>query len=262
MVNDYVYKSNILKSFTHDIINVNRNPDDLKALELLKDTKTNPFFVLNENELLYRARIVNDTKSINVEKNFYGYNSKESFVAPSNKTSDMRANYRNIPYLYASNNPYISLVEVRPRFGSKVSIATIRVKEPIEILDFTSKNIPTAMSDTKKNLFSDLSYMFSKPITSDDDVIDYIPTQFIAEYAKKLGYDGIAYGSSLVEDEYVKKLSRYNIVVFNYKKCEPIKSNLFVVDSITYECNQNDIDTDPVNVQSYISEIIGTGVFE
>ena len=255
MFSEYIYKSRILSNFINDIINVNRNPEDLRALEWLKDKKTNPHFVLNENDLLYRARIVTDTKLLNTEENYYGYNSKESFVAPSNKTSDMRANYKNIPYLYASNNPYISLVEVRPRFGSQVSIATIRVKNPIEILDFTSRNIPKAMTNTKKNLFSDLSHMFSKPITRDDDVIEYIPTQFIAEYAKKLGYDGIAYGSSLVEEEYAKSLSRYNIVVFNYSECEPIKSNLFVVDSITYECIQDDSDTKPVSVQSHLSEI-------
>ena len=42
-------------------------------------------------------------KHTNKEKGFFGYGSKDSFVPPREKTSDMRANYRYIPYLFASN---------------------------------------------------------------------------------------------------------------------------------------------------------------
>ena len=56
------------------------------------------------------------------------------------------------------------------------------------------------MSPAKINFFADLSALYSKPIANDDDVLDYIPTQFIAEYVKNLGYDGIAFRSSLTPE--------------------------------------------------------------
>lgn len=63
----------------------------------------------------------------------------------------MRANYRYIPYLYCANHPYTALIEVRPRLGANVSVATIVVDEEIRLLDFTLKNIPKSMSKVKIN---------------------------------------------------------------------------------------------------------------
>ena len=87
------------------------------------------------------------------ETGFFGYGEKASFVPPPEVTKDMRANYRYIPYLYCANHPYTALVEVRPRLGANVSVATIVVNEEIRLLDFTLKNIPKSMSKVKINFF-------------------------------------------------------------------------------------------------------------
>lgn len=156
------------------------------------------------------------------------------------------------------------MVEVRPRFGANVSIATIEVKEKLTLLDFTNGKKPSKMTDAKVNLFSDLSSMFSKPVTDDDDITDYIPTQFIAEYAKRLNYDGIVFRSSLVPDINEHQLERFNIVVFNYQKCEAVKSNVIEITNQYYDCHQTDKDPKKVNIRSFIEEelnnIIGSGV--
>ena len=96
--------------------------------------------------------------------------------------------------------------------------------------------------------------MFSKPVTDDDDITDYIPTQFIAEYAKRLGYDGIVFRSSLVPDINENQMERFNIVVFNYQKCEPVKSNVIEITNQFYDCHQIDEDSKRINIKSFLEE--------
>jgi hypothetical protein len=247
-------KSKYLQEFIKEITYKNRNPKDVKALSLLEDISTNPERVITSGEKLFRCRIIKKGASINQKENFYGFDDKGSFVPPSSKTRDMRANYRYIPYLYCTNDPYIALVEVRPRLGANISIATIEAKEKLTLLDFTNGKKPPKMTDAKANLFSDLSSMFSKPVTDDDDITDYIPTQFIAEYAKRLGYDGIVFRSSLVPDINENQMERFNIVVFNYQKCEPIKSNVIEITNQYYDCQQTDNDSKKISIHSFIDE--------
>lgn len=245
-----------LRDFIKEIQYKNRNPQDLKVLDYLRNESTNPVRRIPAGTRLYRCRIMTDKSKAGKEPGFFGYGKADSFVAPPSVTRDMRANYRYIPYLYCANHPYTALVEVRPRLGADVSVATITTKEELKLLDFTLKDIPKGMGDPKINLFADLSMLYSKPVTSDDDVIDYIPTQFVAEYAKRLGYDGIAFRSSLTpeleyQDVYGNQdLDRYNIVVFNYQKCEPIASNIVNVTRNYLEYKQIDEDSNRIDIQT------------
>lgn len=246
-------KSKYLQEFIKEIQFKNRNPQNIKALELLNDISTNPEIILDSGYDMYRCRIIAPKDKINQKKNFYGYDDKGSFVPPKEIARDLRANYRYIPYLYCSNDPYTSVVEVRPRLGASVSVATIIAKEKIRLLDFTMQSIPSKMTGGKKSLFSDLSLLYSTPVTNEDDLLDYIPTQFIAEYAKNLGYDGIAFSSSLTPEIDVSA-NRFNIVVFNYAKCEPKKSNVFTITGNYLDAIQNDTDPHGVIIQNYLSE--------
>ena len=248
-------RSKYLKQFIEEITYHNRNPHNLKALELMNDISTNPEIKMKKTKLLYRSRVIKDMSMTNKVKNYYGFDAAGSFVPPKEFASDMRANYRYIPYLYCSNHPYLALVEVRPRLGAFISIATIVVKEELTLLDFTNSNKPHKMTSAKENLFSDLSSMFSKPIADEDDIRDYIPTQFIAEYAKKLRYDGIIYRSSLVPEINRAGINRFNVVVFNYHKCEPVKSNIIQISNDYLEGKQMDEDIERLEITPYIGHV-------
>ena len=50
---------------------------------------------------------------------------------------------------------------------------------------------PINITKEKEDLLNDLSEIFSKPITADDEYLDYIPSQYISEFIKNIGYDGI-----------------------------------------------------------------------
>lgn len=231
-----------LKTFISDMQFKNRNPRNDRVLDLLNKIETNPSYVINQNENLYRARIMDDDSKINQTGEFKGYSKEESYTPPPRLTRDMRANYRYIPYLYCSDTPYICVCEVRPRLKSRISLATIRVNEPLNIFDLTLANPNPNISNEKKFLCRDLSMLFSKPVTNDDDTSNYIPTQYIAEYIKNRGYDGIRYNSAYSNG---KDLTSSNIVIFSYQKCEAIRSNVVRVDN--YELNIAQIDRDYKN---------------
>ncbi|CZT55831.1 RES family NAD+ phosphorylase [Solibaculum mannosilyticum] len=243
-----------LRAFIREIQYENRNPTNDEVLKLLEDRSTNPEIILKPGTKVYRSRIINDEKAINTQTGFFGYDEDNSFVPPVKLTKDMRANYRYIPYLYCASHPYTSLVEVRPRLGCRVSIATIAIDSEIGLLDFTIQRKPVGMSPPKQNLFADLSELYSKPVTSSDDILDYIPTQYIAEYVKKLGYDGIAFTSSLTPEINCTNPDQYNIVIFHYDKCHAEKSNVFSIDNIYFDCRQIDTDSTKMRVKGYIEE--------
>jgi len=245
-------KSNKLKEFIKEIQRNNRNPKDNSVLSLLDIKETNPSIVLGKGYLMYRCRIISDSKKISKDKGFYGYNSEESFVTPWKKSTDMRANYRYIPYLYCASARYTSVIESRPRLSAEVSVATIQVLEDLTLLDLTNQHKPKGIDSVKTNLFAALSELFSKPISSSDDVLDYIPTQYIAEYVKNLGYDGISYKSSLhinalrnsdkYNPETDNKKAGVNYVIFNYGKCKAIASNVYRIIETNLSCEQIDKD--------------------
>lgn len=224
--------SNVLDDFIYEITHVNRIPLNQVALKMINDIASNPTTFFERGSLFFRARIITDDKEINREKNFVGYSSEDSFVPPDASTQDMRANYKFIPYLYCSNHPMISLCETRPLLYSKVSMATIMVNSKLKIFDLTTIE-EYSLTKEKKSLLFALSALFSKPIKSSDDITTYLPTQYIAEMIKKLGYDGIRYFSSFANDD--NDSDQENFVIFSYNKCYPLNSTVINVKKIEYK---------------------------
>ena len=142
-----------LSEFIKEIQYKNRNPVDNNVLKMLQEMETNPELLFDSQQYLYRSRIVHSKDKLNGEYPFFGFGKDGSFVAPSECTKDMRANYRYIPYLYCATRPYLSVVEVRPRLGARVSVARIRVNERLRLLDFSLQNYPKGMKPVKINLF-------------------------------------------------------------------------------------------------------------
>jgi hypothetical protein len=60
--------------------------------------------------------------------------------------------------------------------------------------------------------------------------LDYLPSQYLCEYVKSLGYDAIEYGSSLKE-------GGINIAVFNDNKLEVKSTEVYEITSVnlTYQ---------------------------
>src|SRR5208337_4985358 len=116
-----------------------------------------------------------------------------------------RANPKGIPYLYLSTDKNTSMAEVRPWIGSYISLGQFKLLKDVTLVNCTSdakKHMiyfeePADPNEREIAVWGEIDGAFSKPVTPDESVADYIPTQILAEFFKKNGFDGIAYRSSL-----------------------------------------------------------------
>ena len=270
-------RSNKLRSFITKIVYENRNPKDDDVLELLQDAVTNPTLIVKSGSLFFRCRVIHELDMINNEPPFWGFGEGGSFVPDKMHTRDMRANYRYIPYLYCATHPYVAVCEMRPRIGAVLNLATIEAQTELKLFDLVDFE-DRKMSSVKRNLISDLAELFSKPVSEDDDTTLYIPTQYIAEYIKNLGYDGITYRSSLTP-EYRERQSaykilraeeslgeemrkRYNVVIFNYQKCKAVSSNRIRIANTFLAYNQDDGDLTSQYTYDPMIELLDSATFK
>ena len=157
---------------------------------------------------------------------FKGYNAKDSTAPDADLVTNGRANPDHIRYLYLCEDALTSVYEVRPYIGQAVSIAKFKLLREINVYDLTME-VPELVPNTDvqlASLFNSIGRMFSRPYTG--EVSKYIPTQYLAEEIKKMGFDGIRFKSSLNE-------GGVNLVLFDPEVCKAVSSDLVNVKSIT-----------------------------
>jgi hypothetical protein len=148
-----------------------------------------------------------------------------------------RANPKGIPFLYLATNRDTALAEVRPWKGSLISIGLFQILRELRIVNCTTddhqifyiEGEPTP-EEREKAVWVAIDRAFSRPVTSSDDVADYVPTQILAELFKTEGYDGVAYRSSLGPG--------HNIALFDLDMADLIGCLLFEVKGISFKFEQ------------------------
>ncbi len=195
-----------------------------KLLGYLKET-------LKKRTILYRARISHSGKKLPPSK----------MGKPSKKLSEGgRANPKGIPYLYVSSSSSTAISEVRPFIKDKVTVGDFKLTEKLEVVDLRSSTIgdPFRYGDELKSVVDYLLFLhklgeeLSKAISPRESDIEYIPTQYLSEFIKGLGYDGILYGSSMVQDR-----REYNLVIFNDEKMKCASTKLYEITGISHGFN-------------------------
>ena len=81
-------------------------------------------------------------------------------------------------------------------------------------------------------LFNEIKKRFSEPNTG--DAYKYLPTQFLGELIKQLGFDGLRFKSAV-------KNGSINIVLFDDMKCKAIRSDLIKVSDIELKIENPEI---------------------
>ena len=158
------------------------------------------------------------------------------------RAKEGRANPKGIPVLYLSNDRETAMSETRPWLGSHVSCAQFKTTRSLKIVDlsvFQDDNYllyigePSA-SAKEKAVCTHIDNAFSEPVSINDNMADYVPTQAIAELFKNKGYDGIKYKSRFGNDE------SYNIVLFDPSDARLTVCILYEVKSLKYSFKQAD----------------------
>lgn len=253
--------TNCLVDFINEVKSAGCSCPNNPVFAFLSDKNTNSTRKLMIDTELYRARVIQGDEPINISRNYYGYDLRGSFVNPNvSWITAMRANRAGQPRLYCADVNYLALIEVRPKVGDKISLATIKVNDVLTMLDLTLFHIPYGMDEEKQKLFAEISILFSTPVNQDDDKSDYLVTQEIADFVESLGYDGIAFSSSLSPALKQENYNCCNLVIFNYQKCSPVKSNVVEMQS-KYDAEgsdydysdfvQNDDDSEKLNLISH-----------
>lgn len=149
-----------------------------------------------KGEHFFRARI-------SPEKG--GFHKDEMGPPPAGKRKPGRINPEGIGVLYLASDEYTALCEVRASAYDYISIGDFVLKRDINVVNLSklsnispviySSNIELLAANV--SVFSDMAEEIAKPLRRNDSYLEYIPTQYIAEFIKSQGYNGVAYNSAM-----------------------------------------------------------------
>lgn len=200
---------------------------DLDALELVIRSHLDR---LDDGLSLFRGRVTDRPLPHAV---------KEMGSPPAELATAGRANPMGIPHLYLAFEEVTALKESRAMQHSYVSLARFEVKDGnIDFLDLANlapENPFLIEDDLIEHLaygryLTHLGHELSKPTRRSDNQIEYIPTQYLCDFAKSRGVGGVRYGSSLNDQG-------SNLVLFDDSGVECVEVRLVEVKSteISYE---------------------------
>jgi arsenate reductase len=171
---------------------------------------------------------------LNQEIDFYGYDKSNSDAPPSEYAKEGRANPKGISYLYAAKDVKTAILEMRPQMQKIYNIATVELVKDAKIFDFTYS--PAQFKEDEYSIVADLyriSEEFSKP--NFGDLAEYVPTQFLCEFIKRMGYDGIKFKSAVSE-------TGINILLFDVNESTRVYditgSKVYMVKSLDVDISQ------------------------
>jgi RES domain-containing protein len=162
---------------------------------------------------LFRGRQAHDPGSV--------FAPSDMGAPPRTSASPGRANPLGVPYLYLSLEEETCVYEVRPGTLAHVSLGEFHTLRDLKVADLANSNPPSFfdVSDPSNidiqvqqilshRYVSTLGHELSRPLSAYDTELEYVPTQYICEFAKAHDLDGILYESSL-------KAGGCNLVLFD-----------------------------------------------
>jgi hypothetical protein len=217
--------------FAEEIKSRNRfhiqNTLDLDKLKILLNRYSKP---IHKGRIFYRGRISSSV----------GFEIVNMGNPPSEKSKSGRANPTGISYLYIADQLETTLYETRASLLDYVTIGKFRLKENIKVVNLRG-NIydPILLAENEEledfmihlPFISKLEQELSKPNRRNDIELDYLPTQYLSEFIKSIGYDGVEYQSSLYSEG-------YNLAIFNVEKFECINVELHEISEIKFIHNK------------------------
>jgi hypothetical protein len=171
-------------------INLDRLEELLSSLHLDEEEVPNVW---------YRARIQSTETPFPIS---------EMGAPPNRIASHGRANPAGIPYLYLGSTQTNAISEIRPHTGEMACVADFTTPLDLKLVDLrnprkmVSPFIYEGAEDILK-LRADLPFLeqlgdeLTRPVLPQSAAIDYTPSQYLCEFIKKCGYQGVIYRSSV-----------------------------------------------------------------
>lgn len=142
---------------------------------------------------------------------------------PKRTASNGRANPAGIPYLYLGSSPVTAVSEIRPHTGEIACVATFTTPADLKVVDLRkprSTVSPFLLADAEDvgRMRNDLRFLerlgeeLTTPVLPQSAAVDYTPSQFLCEFIKRCGYDGVIYRSSVSDG--------INLALFNLTRAK------------------------------------------
>jgi hypothetical protein len=161
----------------------------------------------------------------------------EMGAPPKRVASHGRANPAGIPYLYLGSKPETAAAEIRPHTGEVAcvadfeipSIRAVDLRDPRKHVSPFSVQQASAIGQLRADLplLERLGEELTRPVLPSSAAIDYIPSQYLCEFIKKSGFDGVVYRSSVSDG--------INLALFDPEKAKGGAVKLYNVSKVSVE---------------------------
>ncbi|MCV6607455.1 MAG: RES family NAD+ phosphorylase [Campylobacterales bacterium] len=181
--------------FNHKDFSVTKTLDTFKSFfKALEYSKQHTIYRAREVKKLKTKLLIKDNPSCELGK------------VPITLAKNNRFSPIGISYGYFALDKNTAIKEIRAEKTSLIAIGVFSVSNNIKLLDFRKSSM-----DKKINIFDEnfelsmfcqrkfiLEFLqdISKPIEDDKQLLEYVPTQVMAEYIWHLNYDGFLFESS------------------------------------------------------------------
>lgn len=177
----------------------------------------------------FRARILTGDQPYKIE---------EMGAPPKHLATHGRANPTGIPYLYLGSLQETAAAEVRPHTGEVACVADFTIPPHLKAVDLRNPRklvSPFVLGDAGEigQLRADIPFLeklgeeLTRPVLPRSAAIDYIPSQYLCEFIKKSGYNGVVYRSSVS--------SGMNLALFNPDLAVAGEVSLFDISRVSVE---------------------------
>ncbi|MDD3052626.1 MAG: RES family NAD+ phosphorylase, partial [Candidatus Cloacimonetes bacterium] len=137
-----------------------------------------------------------------------------------------------------------AISEIRPHKGEKVTVAEFKMFRDLELADLRDPKesiSPFQLNDDNELelIYKNLSYLtmlgneLSKPIIPQEVNLEYLPSQYLCELIKQIGFHGIIYKSSVSNGN--------NFVIFNDEKLDVINCSYYEITDTKIYSNKLDL---------------------
>lgn len=241
----YIHRSlsDYWDSFGYHITRKRRFIPDLNDIEIIDPQKliaeAVPLVdrVLSAGTKVYRARLGHKQQDFGP---ISPIDLDEMGAPPHEHARGGRINPAGIPVLYTSLGEDTAVAEVRPWKGALVSVAKFALPADLRIVDVT--DIPDIVTPfgiddisdqiERRKLLRHVASDLAKPVAPHSTDVDYVPTQYLSEVIRALGFDGILYPSALGHDA--------NLVIFDITPFRAERVRLVEVSDVNYTTQEPD----------------------
>jgi hypothetical protein len=187
----------------------------------------------SKSPVLYRARINNRINP---------FSASDMGAPPANLASAGRANPFGISYLYVGSSINTSISELRPHKNETLNIAELQLTSDLKLIDLREPKRTISPfrhnEDELKIIHSEIGLLIklgselTKPVSRDTAHLEYLSSQYLCEFIKYEGYDGVIYKSSLGDGD--------NYAIFDPSKLNVTEVTKYQIDDVNIVFNMEE----------------------